>query len=182
MDIFNIIFTMVWLMLPAYLSNPAASIAVFATGQGIPIDLGKTVKNSRILGDGKTYKGLFAGIIFGVIVAFVQNIINIKFLNASMPYFTFISAITLPAGAMLGDLTASFFKRRLGMQRGQSFPLLDQLDFVLGAWFFTAIFSKSWFLDNFTLPVIVAALVLTPFLHLLVNVIGYKIGVSKEPW
>lgn len=182
MEILNIIIKMLWLMLPAYLSNPAAALSVTLTGAGRPIDQGKYYKGHRIFGEGKTYKGIFSGIFFGIFIGFIQNFININFLNNSMPNFDFISVITLPTGAMLGDLTASFFKRRFGMARGQAFPLVDQLDFVAGAWIMTILFDKIWFLQNFTAEIIIAALVLTPILHRLVNVIGYKIGVSKEPW
>ncbi|MFH0702875.1 MAG: CDP-2,3-bis-(O-geranylgeranyl)-sn-glycerol synthase [bacterium] len=182
MEIFAVIIKMLWLMLPAYLSNPAAAISVAKTGTGKPIDFGKFYKNKRILGDGKTYKGLFSGIFFGIFIAILQNFINKLFLNESMPQFNYASIITLPVGAMLGDLTASFFKRRLGLTRGQSFPLVDQLDFVAGAWIFTIIFSNAWFQKNFSLEIILTAIILTPILHLIVNIIGYKIGISKEPW
>ena len=182
MEIANIIIKMLWLMLPAYLSNPAAALSVAMAGAGIPIDQGKYYKGHRIFGEGKTCKGLFSGILFGVFVGILQNIINIEFLGRSMPNFNFLSIITMPTGAMLGDLTASFFKRRFGMERGQLFPLVDQLDFVAGAWIITILFDKGWFLHNFKIDIIISALVLTPILHRLVNVIGYKIGVSKEPW
>jgi len=40
-------------------------------------------------------------------------------------------------GALLGDMTKSFFKRRLGYAPGKPFIPFDQLDFVVGALLFT---------------------------------------------
>jgi len=182
MEYLSIILKMIWLMLPAYLSNPAATLIVALTGAGRPIDNGKYIGSQRIFGDGKTYKGLFFGIFFGIIVAIMQNLINSEFLNFAMPKFTFIPIITLPLGSLLGDLAASFLKRRIGLKRGQSFLLVDQLDFVFGAWILTYILSSGWFRENFTLQIMLATLILTPVFHLIFNIIGYKIGVKKEPW
>ncbi|MDD3012927.1 MAG: CDP-2,3-bis-(O-geranylgeranyl)-sn-glycerol synthase [Candidatus Gastranaerophilales bacterium] len=182
MEYYTVIIKMIWLMLPAYLSNPAATLIVALTGAGRPIDNGKYIGKERIFGEGKTYKGLFFGIFFGIIVAIIQNLINNEFLNHIMPQFTFIPVITLPTGALLGDLVASFFKRRFGLKRGQPLPLIDQLDFVFGAWTLTYILSSGWFRENFTFLIIIIALILTPVFHLIFNIVGYKIGVKKEPW
>ena len=41
--------------------------------------------------------------------------------------------LALACGSLFGDMFKSFFKRRMGMKRGASFPLVDQLDFVVGS-------------------------------------------------
>jgi len=61
-------------------------------------------------------------------------------------------------------------------------PVADQLDFVLGAWVLTYVFFSDWFTQNFTPPIIVILLILSPLLHVVVNLIGYKLGKKKEPW
>ncbi len=182
MDILGIIIKMIWLMLPAYLANPAAAISAKIGSPGRPIDFGKQYKGKRILGNGKTYKGFITGIVFGIFIAIMENIINTRFLEDSMPQFNTAAIIALPVGSMLGDVVASFLKRRLNLKRGQAFPLVDQLDFAIGAWLITIIFAGQWFFQNFTVEIIFAALILTPIFHLIVNIIGYKIGVSREPW
>jgi len=70
------------------------------------------------------------------------------------------------------------------MVRGAEFPLIDQLDFVAGAWLLTYIFDFDWFNQNFiSAPwIIVTVLVLTPILHRLTNIFGYIIKLKKEPW
>ncbi|WP_370572535.1 CDP-2,3-bis-(O-geranylgeranyl)-sn-glycerol synthase [Methanomethylovorans sp.] len=175
-------------MLPAYIPNSMA--AVF--GGGRPIDGGRVMKDGRrILGDGKTYRGLFAGIVCGVLLGLLQTALLIpvsELLDISFPSFsgsgssTMVVLLSLASGSLFGDMFKSFFKRRLGMQRGASLPLVDQLDFVLGAWIFTYLSCTGWFIMNFTRNVMIAVLVISPLLHLTTNVIGYLIGVKKEPW
>lgn len=179
LNIIYIVLLALWLMLPASLANPAAAIAGYFSKSFNPIDFGKYWGDKRILGDGKTIEGFFYGVSFGIIVAIAQNYVA-PFLN--MPTFPLIVIFTLPIGSLLGDLIASFFKRRLNINRGQALPLIDQLDFVFGAWLLTIIFDSSWFFDNFVLLIILATLILIPIFHVLFNVVGYKIGVSKEPW
>ncbi|MEW5821179.1 MAG: CDP-2,3-bis-(O-geranylgeranyl)-sn-glycerol synthase [Cyanobacteriota bacterium] len=175
----EILILTIWLMLPAYLANPAAAIAVYKDIAPTPIDLGKKIGNNRILGDGKTYKGLICGVLFGIILGFIQSQIAP---TINLPVFSISAIIALPVGSLMGDIIASFFKRRINMERGASFPLIDQLDFVFGAWLLTFLIDSNWFLEHFSLPIIISTLILTPMFHLIFNIIGYKIGVSKHPW
>ena len=127
-------------MLPAYIANPTA--VVF--GGGTPIDLGKNWKDGRrIFGDGKTFRGLIGGTACGIIIRSYPDAghFTCNFLELSRLYLLF----TLSFGALLGDMTKSFFKRRLGYERGAKFPLVDQLDFVAGAWILTYAFDPVWF-------------------------------------
>lgn len=179
LNLIQIVLLAVWLMLPASLANPAAAIASYLCGSFKPIDFGKTMGKNRILGDGKTIEGFIYGVSFGIFVAIFQNYLA-PFWN--LPVFPLIVIFTLPVGSLVGDLIASFFKRRFNIKRGQALPLIDQLDFVFGAWLLTIIFDSSWFFSNFVLLIMIATLTLTPILHLLFNVVGYKLGVSKEPW
>lgn len=165
-----------WLMLPAYIANPTA--VVF--GGGKPIDFGKNWRDGRrILGDGKTFRGLLGGIACGIIIGLIQMQISPLWY---LGIFTLTSVITLSIGALLGDIIKSFFKRRLGLKRGAKFPLVDQLDFVVGAWILTYIFDPVWFTDNFTFWIIITILILTPLLHRLTNILGYYLKLKKEPW
>lgn len=175
-------------MLPAYLSNPFA--AVF--GGGKPIDWGKTYKDGRrILGDGKTYRGLFSGIFCGFIAGCVEIWLSsrgFEVMGIKMPAFgpdyksALIVVLALASGALFGDMFKSFFKRRMGLKRGASLPLVDQLDFVVGAWVFTYLIAPEWFVSNFTHGIMLTVIIITPLLHLATNIIGYFIGVKKEPW
>src|SRR3989337_4139325 len=163
--IIPIIMQAVWLMIPAYISNPMAVVL----GGGTPIDLGKNWKDGRrILGDGKTIRGLIGGTICGIIAGIIQILIS-----PGDPFIIPLAAvITLSFGALLGDIVKSFFKRRIGFTRGAQLPLVDQLDFVIGAWVITYIFDSQWFIQNFSVEIIIIVLIMTPVLHRLTNIIG----------
>jgi Putative integral membrane protein DUF46. len=61
-------------------------------------------------------------------------------------------------------------------------PLVDQLDFVGGAWLLLLLFAREWFIEAFSMEIIITVLLLTPLLHLLTNYIGFKMGKKKVPW
>ena len=170
-----------WAMLPAYVPNNAAVLA----GGGRPIDAGRTWGGRRVLGDGKTWRGTAVGTLFGAGLAALLNLLRpdaADLLGASLPSFTAVTALTLALGAMLGDILASFLKRRTGRQRGAPFPGVDQLDFVVVALALTLLAAPGWFGEVFTLPVLAVVLVVTPVLHVGTNAIAYVIGVKDEPY
>ncbi|QCC50283.1 CDP-2,3-bis-(O-geranylgeranyl)-sn-glycerol synthase [Halapricum salinum] len=170
-----------WAMLPAYVPNNAAVLF----GGGRPIDAGRTWGDRRLLGDGKTWRGTLGGTLTGVALALGLNAIQpsaADTLGFAIPEFPIVAAITLAGGAMLGDITASFLKRRSGRERGAAFPGLDQLDFVVGALLPTALAVPGWFGETFTIPVLVVVIVVTPILHVGTNVIAYRLGLKDEPW
>ena len=170
-----------WAMLPAYVPNNAAVLA----GGGRPIDGGRTWRGARLLGDGKTWRGTVAGITTGVVLAVALSVVAgdvSAAVGVDVPSFPITAALGLAAGAMLGDILASFLKRRTGRERGAMFPLVDQLDFVAVSLPLTALLAWEWFRDVFTPEVILVVLVITPVLHLVTNGIGYALGVKDEPW
>ena len=181
MNVSVAVVTAVWLMLPAYIPNNAAVLA----GGGRPIDGGRTLGGRRMLGDGKTWRGTAVGTAAGALLAVVLNQFNGSagdLLGVDLPTFPLLVLVALPLGAMLGDIGASFLKRRTGRERGAPFPGVDQLDFVVGALLLALLAAPNWFLDAFTTPVLLVILVLTPLLHVLTNGIAYVIGVKDEPW
>jgi CDP-diglyceride synthetase len=168
-----------WIMLPAYLPNSAA--AVF--GGGTPIDLGRMFSDGRrIFGDGKTYRGFFGGVLSGVLVGLVEILAASAFGLDMLPRHTILSVILLATGALLGDLIKSFFKRRLGKERGESWIIADQYDLVIGSLLLVLLVYPEWLVENITLPILVWIIILTPLLHRVVNIIGYYIGVKEVPW
>jgi CDP-2,3-bis-(O-geranylgeranyl)-sn-glycerol synthase len=172
----------VWAMLPAYVPNNAAVLA----GGGRPIDGGRTIsKGMRLLGDGKTWRGTAVGTGAGVLLAALMNLARPAAVDATgvaVPTFPLAAAVGLALGAMLGDILASFVKRRTGRERGARFPGVDQLDFVVVSLGLTAIVATDWVLATFTLPVLVIVLIVTPVLHVSTNAAAYVLGVKDEPW
>jgi CDP-2,3-bis-(O-geranylgeranyl)-sn-glycerol synthase len=181
MDLLSLVLTALWAMLPAYIPNNVAVLA----GGGAPIDAGQTLGGRRLLGDGKTWRGTAAGTIAGAALAIGLNAINAPISGAlghTVPQFPLAGAVGLALGAMVGDIAASFLKRRSGRDRGAAFPGLDQLDFVVGALVLAALLAPAWFLDTFSMPVLVVVLVATPLLHVGTNVVAYQFGFKDEPW
>lgn len=170
-----------WAMLPAYVPNNAAVLA----GGGRPIDGGRTLGGARLLGDGKTWRGTAVGTAVGVALALALDAVGPgagDALGVTLPGFPIQAAFGLALGAMLGDIGASFIKRRSGRKRGAAFPLLDQLDFVVGSLLLALVVAPDWTLSVFTPARIAIVVVVTPILHLVTNWIAYWLGVKDEPW
>jgi CDP-2,3-bis-(O-geranylgeranyl)-sn-glycerol synthase len=170
-----------WLVLPAFAANGLTPLVGMKSGLH-PVDLGKRFGKERLLGPGKSWEGLVFGTLAGLMVALVQM--------AAYPYLPWglseipltivpmgpLLGIALGLGAMLGDIGGSFIKRRLGRPRGSPVPLLDQLDFLAGAFVFAAL------LVPIKIEWILVMGVVTPVLHLFANVVGFRMGIKKTPW
>ena len=184
----GLVLVTVWLMLPAYLANTIASIV----GGGPPIDNGRNWNDGRrILGDGKTWRGIIGGTLGGLVMGHLQMTAGAGFFSSyvswgSQPYLIFF---LLAFGALVGDMAASFIKRRRGQERGTKSPLLDMYDFIIGALILTGLFGGGWlnhwlfggWISHGWVPLI-TLIIATPILHRSVNILGYKLGVKQVPW
>ena len=178
----DIIFALVlgfWVVIPAYAAN---GFAPFARGKK-RIDFSKNFFDGKpIFGPGKTWEGLafavFMGTMFGLLEIFLYPVLNPIALENGLNLYdlSIFSVFFVALGAMLGDMLGSFIKRRLNISRGKSAPLLDQLDFLFGAFVFASFFFEIGLLS------VLLYLLITPFVHLSCCFIGNKIGVKKEPW
>lgn len=177
----------IWVFVPALLPNSAA--VVF--GGGTPVDFGKSWKGKRILGDGKTWRGFFGGALSGIVPGLIM--MGAAQLAGSPDLWGFGSfgqgvgiVICLAVGSLVGDMLGSFIKRRLGIERGMKAPILDQYDFVIGAFLIVTIFYPNWvfstYIEGYHWASLIVLLALIWFLHRGVNIIGYRLGLKKEPW
>lgn len=164
MDLARLIFEALKFILPAYCANAIPVIV----GGGLPIDLDKKFFDGKpIFGKNKTYRGFFFGLLVGTSVGSVES-----FLFGYHPLFGFL----LSLGALFGDLTGAFLKRRLGLAPGELLPIIDQIDFVVGAMLLAIPISIL------TLDLAVTTLIITPPIHLLTNFVAYKLGLKSKPW
>jgi CDP-2,3-bis-(O-geranylgeranyl)-sn-glycerol synthase len=149
---------------PAYCANAAPVIA----GGGTPMDFGKKFfDGKRIFGKNKTFRGFFFGLAVGMAVGLVELVL----FDYPFPF-----AVLSPLGALLGDLAAAFLKRRLGIAPGGLLPIIDQVDFVVGALLFSLPLAIiSWELAF-------SVIIITPPIHLLTNFLAYKLKLKKNPW
>ena len=167
-----------WVILPAYVAN---GLAPLARGKK-RIDAGKMFLGNELFGAGKTWEGFLFGVFCGTIFGIFQMIIYPYLSSMALSYGFVLPEMSLPLvffisfGALFGDLVGSFIKRRIGLERGKSSPLLDQLDFVFGAFFFALFFLYV------SAAAILLIMIFTPFVHIITCFIGYKIGVKEVPW
>lgn len=177
----------IYFMLPAYLANVSALVF----GGGKPLDLGRNFSDDRrIIGNGVTWRGTIIGTIIGMVIGIIQgsvaghygNIFNFipgaMIIQGPIPTNILQGAIIglfLGGGALIGDACGSFIKRRIGIERGRPAPLLDQLDFVVGALLFASI------IVIIPLYMIILIIIISIILHLLANIIAYLIGM-KDVW
>ncbi len=178
---FNLLIKTIWLMLPAYTPNNFAVLF----GGGKPIDLGKKfIDGERILGDGKTFRGFFAGVLGGVATGIIQYLIEKAFsinIYAKYPFSVAITFFILfSTGSLIGDMFGSFVKRRFGIKRGEKAPILDQIDFLIFA--FLLAYFHPIFSELFDIRIIVIAFIITPILHRITNLIAYLLKLKDVPW
>jgi CDP-2,3-bis-(O-geranylgeranyl)-sn-glycerol synthase len=168
MDITNLIVNAIIFILPAYCANATPVIA----GGGAPIDFGRKFVDGRpIFGKNKTFRGFLVGLIVGTGVGLFERAV----LSLSYP-LTF--GLLLSLGALFGDLAGAFLKRRLGISPGNLLPVIDQVDFIVGA----LAFSLLLFPSGLSWELALMVLIITPPIHLLTNFAAYKLGLKSNPW
>ena len=185
-DIPFLIFSAFVLFIPAFLANPAAVI----TGGHFPMDFGRNfIDGKRILGDGKTWSGYFGGSLSGVIAGLaLYGIFLLLGLQNYLSYGSSILSVTITLfamsfGSLTGDVLGSFIKRRIGIGRGGKGSLLDQWPFVLVSFLFLFIFSANFFMTYYgNVTGAVSILIITPPLHRVVNIIGFRMKKKEVPW
>jgi CDP-2,3-bis-(O-geranylgeranyl)-sn-glycerol synthase len=166
MEIIELIIEALKFIFPAYCANAIPVI----TGGGYPIDFGKKFLDGKpILGKNKTFQGFFSGLMIGTAVGLVES----AFFG-----YPILFGLLLSLGALFGDLAGAFVKRRLGLAPGNLLPVIDQIDFIIGA----ILFSLPLSLQIFSWELILAVLIITPPIHLLTNFAAYKLGLKNNPW
>jgi len=149
---------------PSYVANAAPLIF----GGGRTLDGGRRLGDGQpIFGSHKTIRGLVAGILAGTLVGLGESVLDSRLI---------LAGFMIALGAVLGDLLGAFVKRRLRVEPGRAFPILDQLDFILGGLLVGyTFFPISWIS-------VVLVVVVTPPIHLATNYGAYLLGIKKTRW
>ncbi|HVW28056.1 MAG TPA: CDP-archaeol synthase [Polyangiaceae bacterium] len=151
-----------------------------------PIDGGRTYRGRRLLGDGKTWRGVLVAIVGSVGgVALQKYLLHVPAWLSLVDYGrvdVLSFGTVMGASAMAGELPNSFVKRRLGIARGAIargpletvFYVWDQVDMVTTVW----PAMLGWIRPR---PLVVAMSFAVAFsLHPLVSLVGYAVGARKS--
>jgi CDP-2,3-bis-(O-geranylgeranyl)-sn-glycerol synthase len=173
MDLATLIVEALKFIFPAYCANAVPVIA----GGGTPMDFGKNFFDGKpVLGKNKTFRGFFFGLAIGILVGVMESLV----FSYPIP-FSILFSVLSPLGALIGDLTGAFLKRRLGIAPGGLLPVVDQIDFAVGA----ILFSLPFFSLPLTITyweLAIAVIIITPPIHLLTNFLAYKLKLKGSPW
>jgi len=169
-----------YFFVPAYLANMSPVLVQDAfRGLATPVDGGRKLGGKRILGDHKTWRGLLAGIVVGTLVFELQRLahqaglVGLSLMDYSA--HPVLPGLLMGVGTGVGDAVKSFFKRRIDIVPGASWPVFDQLDFFVGAYVFVSLVHVPPLLPTLAcLPIVLVGSVAT-------SVIGYCLGL-KEAW
>jgi CDP-2,3-bis-(O-geranylgeranyl)-sn-glycerol synthase len=177
---------------PAYIANLSpivfSKVRILRKLFELPLDGGKTLGANRLFGRHKTVGGFIFGTLGGVFGTFI----SLMFFILTVRYFGDLLFVVIPKviieylflglilglGAMTGDLLKSFIKRRLSIAEGKPWWIFDQNDFVVGAWVFSGLlipYSETW-------QLFLVALIITPPLHFMANLLAFKFKLKDVWW
>ncbi len=166
-----------WVFLPAGLANVSPIL-----GNKIPLlnrwntslDMGKSWRGKRLLGDNKRLRGLVLAVIVGALGSLLIQHVR----TGTLPWpdgKVLLFGALLGFGALAGDAVESFFKRQAGIKPGQTWFPLDQLDYIVGG------LLVAWPLAHWSLQKAIYILVIYFGLHLLFSYIGYALKLKDKP-
>jgi CDP-2,3-bis-(O-geranylgeranyl)-sn-glycerol synthase len=164
MDVAALIIEALKFIFPAYCANATPVLA----GGGQPLDFGKKFFDGKpIFGKNKTFRGFFFGLAIGVVAGLAEDVVF---------GYPLMFSVLSPLGALMGDLAGAFLKRRLGIAPGGLLPIIDQVDFVVGALLFSLPLSIIYW------ELAIAVIIITPPIHLFTNFLAYKLKLKNNPW
>jgi CDP-2,3-bis-(O-geranylgeranyl)-sn-glycerol synthase len=183
----NYILACIYFFIPAYIANafpPLANTFNIMNGLNKPIDGGRKISGIPVLGSHKTWRGLILEIIICTFLVpvffFINHYYNLGIYETIgfdyLPINPFFFGFLLSIGILLGDMGFAFIKRRLQIRPGTAFTPFDQTNYVIGSFIVLQPIMRLSF--NFWLTLFL----LTFFIHIVCNRIGYKLGLHKAKW
>ncbi|MBI4152466.1 CDP-archaeol synthase [Candidatus Woesearchaeota archaeon] len=170
MSVTSIILQALYYFLPAYIANMAPVLFKNVPFLVMPIW-------EKKLGKNKTWRGVAAAVLCGIVVFWLQKIAYTAGFTAlaiiDYADFSILLGFLLGFGAIIGDAVKSYYKRKAGIEPGERWLGFDQLDFVVGGLIF------SFLLYVPPIEVVVVLFLATPFLHIATNHLGYWLGLRK---
>ena len=162
----------------------------------------------QILGDGKSWNGLLGGSFVSALLMLTSHTLwegrsfanskpfvdPLELTNESDWFWMFNDSLTafilgflLGLACLIGDSLGSFIKRRRGLKRegdiSSKAPILDTMPFAISIFLFGFILFPGQILtqDVLVMPIIIL-LIITPIIHRLTNILGYRMGLKDVPY
>lgn len=179
-----IVLQMLFLLAPAGIGNTAPVWGAKLPGLRhwqTPLDFGLTIRDKRLFGANKTWRGLFVGTLVGALTGLALIIVtkNSSYIANEIDIFSnqinliFLGAI-LGLSALLGDAVKSFFKRRLNIRPGKAWPVLDQIDYIVGAYIVVG------FMFDLTPTHYLVGLIIYALIHPVFSYSAYLLKLKKD--
>ena len=177
--------TILFFFCPAYIANAIPPLIGKIKFLDYPIDNNQILWGAPLLGNHKTWRGLVAELVScSLLTEFFFQINHFYNLNIyeSLGFTDYYQIGGLAFGAILGlsilfgDIFFAFIKRRLKLQPGFPFLPFDQTNYVIGAFIFIEPIAHLGLVFWFFL------FILTFFVHITFNRIGYNLGLHKAKW
>ncbi|MGH7157652.1 MAG: CDP-archaeol synthase [Candidatus Saccharimonadales bacterium] len=176
-----------WFFVPVGFANMAPIVAAnipWLARFRTPMDFGRTFRGRRILGDNKTWRGLFCGMAAATLALWLQQVTagNSAWLAdfpGSVAYEDLPTLLLGPLfalGALGGDAAKSFVKRQMGAAAGKPWPFFDQIGEIVGGILVTLPFVVFGF------GVYVWVIVVWVTLDLGISTLAYTAGWKERPW
>lgn len=171
-----------YFLLPAAFANMAPVIFHKVNFLNYPIDFGVKIFGKRLFGENKTFRGLFFGVIFSILISILQYYLYSfsVFENISLIECTLSTALLFGLlsgmGALGGDLLESLIKRQINFKPGEKLIFFDQSDWVIGA------FIATSFLFPLPFGMYFSGILLFFLLHILTKHTSYYLGIEKKKW
>ena len=168
------------IFLPAFIGNALPVVAKNIPG----IRRFSRPISPTFLWKNKTYRGLIAGVLWGIVcgiflTALVHSGLVMNLARLSSFYRNFWNGVffgsVLSFWALVWDMIKSFVKRRVGKKPGAMFQPWDGIDYILAS----IIVMLPWIFLSW--PEIFFLLIIGPLLSLTFNTIAYSIG-WKDCW
>ena len=177
----------IYFFIPAFVANafpPLANTFNILNGLNKPIDGGKTINGMPVLGSHKTWRGAICELIICTLLArlliFIDSYYSLGLYKTigidTVNINGWIFGILMSIGIIVGDVGFAFIKRRLRLRPGVAFIPFDQTNYVIGSFLFLQP------LLHLSLNFWISLLILTFFIHIFCNWIGYKLGLHKAKW
>ncbi len=152
-----------WFFLPAVVANTIPILVSKINFLDYPVDFNKKIKDRRLFGDHKTWRGIFLGTLSAIILSLIQR---------KGPWL----GIVLGGGSLIGDLLGSFIKRRCSLKPGEHNLLLDTVPFSIVGLTLAYIFNMLDITFSQAIFIVISSIPLSKAL----NLFWYSLKLKKE--